>query len=155
VVISHVTGDFAPETWTQLIETYRSRGIPAQARSHGEIARFFEGLDLVGPGIQVAHRWRPDDAVPAGLTDPEVSVYGGVGRKKWPSSPHRVRRMSWRNGRVCIPLARLSRYRRDLAMLVHCAQRGGVAFRGSGVCRRLGGRRSDGPGELGERLGQP
>jgi len=82
VVISHVTGDYAPETWTRLIETYRSRGIPAQARSHGEIARFFEGLDLVEPGIQVAHRWRPDDAVPAGLTDAEVSVYGGVGRKK-------------------------------------------------------------------------
>jgi hypothetical protein len=81
VVISHVTGDYAPETWTQLIETYRSRGIPAQARSHGEIARFFEGLDLVEPGIQVAHRWRPDNSVPAGLTDAEVSVYGGVGRK--------------------------------------------------------------------------
>ncbi|WP_007507591.1 SAM-dependent methyltransferase [Frankia saprophytica] len=82
VVISHVTGDYAPETWTQLIETYRSRGIPAQARGRGEIARFFEGLDLVEPGIQVAHRWRPDGAVPAGLTDAEVSVYGGVGQKK-------------------------------------------------------------------------
>ncbi|OHV47148.1 SAM-dependent methyltransferase [Pseudofrankia sp. BMG5.36] len=82
VVISHVTGDYAPETWTRLIETYRGRGIPAQARSHGEIARLFEGLDLVEPGIQVAHRWRPDAAVPAGLTDAEVSVYGGVGRKK-------------------------------------------------------------------------
>jgi len=82
VVISHVTGDYAPETWTRLIETYRGRGIPAQARSLDEIARFFEGFDLVEPGIQVAHRWRPDDSVPASLTNAEVSVYGGVGRKK-------------------------------------------------------------------------
>jgi hypothetical protein len=82
MVISHVTGDYAPETWTRLIETYRGRGIPAQARSHDEFARFFEGLDLVEPGIQVAHRWRPNQSVPVSLTDAEVGVYVGVGRKK-------------------------------------------------------------------------
>jgi len=33
------------------------------------------------PGIEVLRRWRPDDTVPAGLTDAEVSAYGGIGRK--------------------------------------------------------------------------
>jgi hypothetical protein len=35
-----------------------------QGRSKGEVERFFTGLDLVEPGIQVPHRRRPhgDDA---------------------------------------------------------------------------------------------
>jgi hypothetical protein len=46
-------------------------------RGHAEVVRFFDGLDLVEPGVVQLHRWR---AVP---TDPgvELANYGGVARK--------------------------------------------------------------------------
>jgi hypothetical protein len=51
---------------------------PVTMRSHAEVARFFDGLDLVEPGLVQVHRWR---AVP---TDPELELanYGGVARKR-------------------------------------------------------------------------
>jgi hypothetical protein len=91
LTISHATADFAGPLADEAAEVYRARGIPAQARSRAEVAGFFDGLDLVAPGVAVAHRWRPDEAGdraerPAGredipLTDVDVSCYAGVGRK--------------------------------------------------------------------------
>ncbi|WP_261558804.1 SAM-dependent methyltransferase [Frankia tisae] len=79
LALSHVTAD-EDSGWEQVAETYRSRGIPLQPRTRAQVARFFDGLELVEPGVQVVHRWRPDGTA-TGLTDLEVSNYGGVGRK--------------------------------------------------------------------------
>ena len=50
-------------------------------RTHSEVCAFFDGLDLVEPGVVQLHRWR----IGAAEQDPEASVdlpnYGGVGRK--------------------------------------------------------------------------
>jgi hypothetical protein len=54
-------------------------GIPATLRSHAEIARFFDGLELVEPGLVQLHRWRPDPDA-EGL-EVDVPAYAGVGRK--------------------------------------------------------------------------
>jgi S-adenosyl methyltransferase len=48
-------------------------------RNHAETARFFDGLELVEPGLVQIHRWRPDPNA-EGL-DRDVSAWGGVGRK--------------------------------------------------------------------------
>ncbi|MCM3920759.1 SAM-dependent methyltransferase [Frankia sp. AiPs1] len=79
LALSHITADEDPG-WEQVAETYRSRGIPLQPRTRAQVARFFDGLELVEPGVQVVHRWRPDGTA-TGLTDLEVSNYGAVGRK--------------------------------------------------------------------------
>ena len=43
----------------------------------------FDGLDLVDPGLVSLPRWRPDPGdEPDQVTDAEVSVYGGVARKR-------------------------------------------------------------------------
>jgi hypothetical protein len=82
LVISHCTPDFDPETWEKVIDVYHSGGIPAQVRSTGEIARFFDGLELLEPGVEVPHRWKPDANQPlTDVTDAEVSLYVGVARK--------------------------------------------------------------------------
>ena len=47
-------------------------------RSPERIARFFDGLELVEPGVVTVSRWRPDPA--DGLPTHQDS-YGGVGRK--------------------------------------------------------------------------
>ncbi len=48
-------------------------------RTHAQVSRFFEGLELVEPGVVQLHRW------PTGAGDPEhaceLANYGGVGRK--------------------------------------------------------------------------
>ena len=47
-------------------------------RSHAEVARFFEGLDLVEPGLVRVPEWRPDSD--ADRANP-AAVWGGVARK--------------------------------------------------------------------------
>ncbi|MFH9041825.1 SAM-dependent methyltransferase [Streptomyces sp. NPDC017966] len=60
-------------------EAYNSSGaVPYHVRGVDEIAGFFDGLELVEPGVVRVPEWRPDGdgdgAVP-------VDAYGGVGRK--------------------------------------------------------------------------
>jgi hypothetical protein len=53
-------------------------------RPKAQIERFFTGLELVEPGLQVLPAWRADLGEPAEQTPPsdaQVSVYGGVARK--------------------------------------------------------------------------
>jgi hypothetical protein len=57
-----------------------SGAIPYRLRSPEQIAGFFEGLELVEPGVVSLPRWRPDTA-DAGGGPMEVDAFGGVGRK--------------------------------------------------------------------------
>ncbi len=57
-----------------------SGAVPYRLRSPEQIARFFDGLDLVDPGVVSCPRWRPD-AGPSGPPPAEVDVFCAVGRK--------------------------------------------------------------------------
>ncbi|PRH75822.1 translation initiation factor IF-2 [Streptomyces solincola] len=46
-------------------------------RTPEAVTRYFDGLELLEPGVVSCSRWRPDAGAPAG----EVAMYGGVGRK--------------------------------------------------------------------------
>jgi O-methyltransferase involved in polyketide biosynthesis len=64
----------------QAQEGYNESGaVPYVLRTPPEIASFFDGLELVEPGVVSCPRWRPD-ATPDGPSA-DVDVYGGVGRK--------------------------------------------------------------------------
>jgi hypothetical protein len=80
LVISHPASDInASQAEAQ--RRYNERvSTPQTLRTRDEVARFFEGLDLVPPGIVYVHAWRPDpgDVPPEG----GVSAYGGVARKR-------------------------------------------------------------------------
>jgi hypothetical protein len=54
--------------------------VPQTRRSYAETLAFFEGMEVVPPGLVQCHRWRPDPGA-AGL-DENVSAWGGVARKK-------------------------------------------------------------------------
>ena len=58
-----------------------SGAIPYHPRSPAQIAGFFEGLELVEPGVVSCPRWRPDPADGTGGLSAEVDAFGGVGRK--------------------------------------------------------------------------
>ncbi|MCM3920316.1 SAM-dependent methyltransferase [Frankia sp. AiPs1] len=81
LALTHATADFDPAA-QEMAATYRARGITAVERSRAQVTRFFDGLELVEPGVQVVHRWRPDDLTAApDITDAQVSIYGALGRK--------------------------------------------------------------------------
>jgi ubiquinone/menaquinone biosynthesis C-methylase UbiE len=54
-------------------------GTPYIARSPAQVARFFDGLHLLEPGVVCTSRWRPDPA--SGALPSEVDVFCGVARK--------------------------------------------------------------------------
>jgi O-methyltransferase involved in polyketide biosynthesis len=54
-------------------------GIPYHPRNHEQIAGFFEGLELVEPGVVFIDQWRPTPNLP--WAPPHVDEIGGVGRK--------------------------------------------------------------------------
>jgi len=76
LAVSHATGDFDPARTLEALKIYK--GMLA-LRSHAEIERFFEGFDLLDPGLVEVDRWRPDAETKASFGLP-VPIYGGVGR---------------------------------------------------------------------------
>jgi O-methyltransferase involved in polyketide biosynthesis len=58
-----------------------SGAIPYHPRSPEQIAGFFDGLELVEPGVVSCPRWRPDPADVEDGPPAEVDAFGGVGRK--------------------------------------------------------------------------
>lgn len=62
-------------------EAYNKSGaIPYYVRGVDEITHFFDGLDLLEPGITKVTHWRPEPAAASGASV-AVDAYGGVGRK--------------------------------------------------------------------------
>jgi len=79
LVISHATGeDIGPEAAGQVQGLYAQATAPAVLRSCADVARFFEGLELVAPGIGDVAAWRASVS-PAGLG--RTIILGAVGRK--------------------------------------------------------------------------
>jgi hypothetical protein len=81
LALSHLTGDFDQAAWDRVAAIYARQGVTMQVRSHDEIARFFDGLELLDPGLPIVTKWRPDADVDPNATDTQVAVYGGVARK--------------------------------------------------------------------------
>ena len=78
---SHVTGEHLPAEAAATMRTYRSSGVPLQARDSAEFAALaFSGLELVPPGVVLVSEWRPEDTGPRPAPS-EVNCYGGVARK--------------------------------------------------------------------------
>jgi hypothetical protein len=57
----------------------KSGAVPYFPRSPAEIAGFFDGLELVEPGVVPVPEWRPDS--PSRRVPADIPQYGGVGRK--------------------------------------------------------------------------
>jgi hypothetical protein len=68
------------EASDQIVQVWNSSGnAPLVLRSPQQLAGFFDGLELVEPGLVSVSRWRPE-AIPWGEPD-EVDAFGAVGRK--------------------------------------------------------------------------
>jgi hypothetical protein len=72
-------GTRTSQAFEEAQEGYDETGaVPYRLRSPEQIAGFFEGLELIEPGVVTPPRWRPDPTVSGPA---EVDAFGGVGRK--------------------------------------------------------------------------
>ncbi|MFV2008251.1 MULTISPECIES: SAM-dependent methyltransferase [unclassified Micromonospora] len=77
LVLTHSTAEIHGEPMLRVMrETTERGGTPIRARTKVELERFFDGLDLLEPGVVTCSRWRPDPE----SDEPEVYLFGGVGR---------------------------------------------------------------------------
>lgn len=82
LVVSHLTGDFAPDAMAKVVEHLnRSTSDPFVLRPRGKIARFFNGLDLGETGLVQVDEWCPDSDTSSPPGDWRPSFYGAVGHK--------------------------------------------------------------------------
>lgn len=83
IAISHMTYDGVPP---ETVESFKNLGIKpnlsAKVRTRAEIAQFFEGFELVEPGVVHIPLWRPESPTDILLDQPGQALgFAGVGRK--------------------------------------------------------------------------
>lgn len=77
LVISHPTREVSPEAVDRAVQMWNTGGAaPMCVRTPEQILRFFDGLDLLEPGLVTCSRWRPD-----GNDTTPTSEYSAVARK--------------------------------------------------------------------------
>jgi O-methyltransferase involved in polyketide biosynthesis len=86
LVIVHGASDIQAEAVAESSRMYNEMSsVPYTPRSREQVARFFEGLDLLDPGVvpigQYPSLGQPDDSVGSGPADGGTS-YCGIGRKR-------------------------------------------------------------------------
>jgi hypothetical protein len=82
LVICHGTDDGMPRTARAVKEVYdRSVTSPLHLRSRAEIGRFFDGFELVEPGLVFIPEWRPDAPADVPADPRQYGNLVGVGRK--------------------------------------------------------------------------
>ncbi|MGW5667413.1 SAM-dependent methyltransferase [Micromonospora sp. NPDC003776] len=79
LAISHPTQDFNPQEMGAAVAAATHGGMTLVPRTRDEIERFFDGWELIEPGLAPVMAWRPDGEAPA---DPYAAYYwAGVARK--------------------------------------------------------------------------
>lgn len=82
LILSQVTQDLSPQGVATAAELFRRSGTPFHPRTLPEFSRFFDGLELLGPGVIPVYGWRPDPEDVAAQAEGVVPVYAGVAVKR-------------------------------------------------------------------------
>jgi SAM-dependent methyltransferase len=78
LVLSHLTLDLvSKETAEDYLEATRPQAMHRTPRTGEQIARYFDGFELVEPGLVAVSEWHDTPLFP----DPAAWMYAGVGRK--------------------------------------------------------------------------
>ena len=81
LAINHSTSAVSGAAMEEAVTHWNQVGTPPMTlRSPQQIVRFFDGLDLLEPGVVSCSRWRPDIS-PLGGQPPEVDEFCGIARK--------------------------------------------------------------------------
>ncbi|MFD8308624.1 SAM-dependent methyltransferase [Streptomyces sp. NPDC059690] len=77
LVLSHAASDLFPELAERVTAEYAKGGIQLGFRTRAEVERFFDGLELVPPGLVTATEWGP--STPSAEAEGS-GIYAGVAR---------------------------------------------------------------------------
>ncbi|MFC1410948.1 SAM-dependent methyltransferase [Streptacidiphilus sp. N1-12] len=81
LILTHGTEDFSDEAGARALQAYRASGVNLHLRPHAEVLRFFDGLELAEPGLQLVNRWRPDNDLDRQARPQDITWYGAVASK--------------------------------------------------------------------------
>jgi S-adenosyl methyltransferase len=83
LVIAHSTNQITGAAMDEAVEHWNQFGKPPMMlRTPQAIARFFDRLELLEPGVVSTSRWRPDPAETSSGPVPETDEFCAVGRKR-------------------------------------------------------------------------
>lgn len=82
LALSAFTWDSAPAGMAGAVEVFKHSQDPIYPRSWAEVARLFEGFELVPPGIVYTPEWRPERPEDVGEDARLSNLYAGVGHKR-------------------------------------------------------------------------
>ncbi|MGW1255439.1 SAM-dependent methyltransferase [Streptomyces sp. NPDC002513] len=81
LVLSHTITSPAMPDVDEAVKFWNEHGTPKLTqRTPEDVTRFFDGLELLEPGVVSCSRWRPDGT--GGAEPEEVAMFGGVGLKR-------------------------------------------------------------------------
>ncbi|MFI0418306.1 SAM-dependent methyltransferase [Spongiactinospora sp. 9N601] len=81
LVISHTTDESPALLMNAARRGFQNAGSPLTPRPRDVVLDFFEGFDLVDPGLVPVEDWRPDDHTAPSVTRPAWVLAAGVAHK--------------------------------------------------------------------------
>jgi SAM-dependent methyltransferase len=81
LVISHATQEGQPDLAGSHQQLYTRTATPMTMRSKREVRGFFEGFDVVEPGVVYLPQWRPESSSDVDDHPERFTGFAGVGRK--------------------------------------------------------------------------
>ncbi|MDQ7904661.1 SAM-dependent methyltransferase [Phytohabitans sp. ZYX-F-186] len=81
LAMSIATDEFDPIPLAEVQQEYNRLGETLIFRDRATTLSFFDGVELVEPGLVQVHKWRPDGSEPPGIADKDIAMYGAVARK--------------------------------------------------------------------------
>ena len=80
LVLAHPASDIRPAQMAEMTKRVNQRmsGPKATMRDRAAVTRFFDGLELLQPGVVQPQQWRPEPGI---LSPPQVTAWCGVARK--------------------------------------------------------------------------
>jgi len=80
LVVAHAASDLAPEAAAEMTRrNNQTSPVPITPRTQAEVTRFFDGLDLMPPGVVPVSEWDLGDAMDTTIGG--LVGYAGIGRK--------------------------------------------------------------------------
>jgi S-adenosyl methyltransferase len=80
LAVYHPASDIDQERVAEAVRRVNARSAGSTTlRTHAQVARFFDGLQLLEPGLVQVHRWRPGSAAPD--NGEQIAAYAGLARK--------------------------------------------------------------------------
>lgn len=81
LAVVHMTGEVSGERVIEAVQQWnQATHAPYHLRSPGQIAAFFDGLELIEPGVVPCPRWRPRPHGPGAAQD--MDEFCALGRKR-------------------------------------------------------------------------